>query len=378
MKLFSVPRNLTSIALGAYCAIGISSTHAQTYTLIDLGALPGPKQYTVSTPAAINEQAQVAGTSESTAFRYTSAKALMEDVGRNPAGGASRGFGINGFGQVVGDSTFGKNETSRAAVFSNGAIMDLGVLKYAGLFSRANGINSSGQVVGFSGDKRDGSNSRAFIISTASRSRMIDLGTLGGPYAQAMGINDAGFVTGNAQLDDGSLSLPSHAFVWQATKGMVDLGTLGGRFSYGTSISSKNHIAGYSMINNVDDRIHAFLHNGSKMIDLGSLSGAAVETDLSFALGVNTFDQVVGYSYLPPVEMPGSTDVPLGPLSVAFIYSKGLMVNLNDRIGKASDNYRLDSATAINDQGQIVAIAFDKSAGAFHSVLLTPDSSGSM
>ena len=48
------------------------------------------------------------------------------------------------------------------------------------------------------------------------------------------------------------------------------------------------------------------------------------------------------------------------------------MVNLNDLIGTASKNYRLDSATAINDNGQIVAVAFDKSADAFHAVLLTP------
>ena len=150
---------------------------------------------------------------------------------------------------------------------------------------------------------------------------------------------------------------------------MLDLGTLAGRFSYGTAINAKNHIVGYSTINNLDDRVHAFLYDGENMLDLGSLSGAALDTDLSFALGVNAADQVVGYSYLP-------MDVVLGPWSVAFIYSHGLMTNLNDLIGKNSENYRLDSATAINDNGQIVAVAFDRSADAFHAVLLTPDPSG--
>jgi hypothetical protein len=48
------------------------------------------------------------------------------------------------------------------------------------------------------------------------------------------------------------------------------------------------------------------------------------------------------------------------------------MANLNDLIGEAKENYRLDTAAAINDEGQIAAIAFDKSTGDFRAVLLTP------
>jgi hypothetical protein len=98
------------------------------------------------------------------------------------------------------------------------------------------------------------------------------------------------------------------------------------------------------------------------MIDLGSLSGAALDLDYSYALAVNVSDDVVGYTYLP-------SD---GPWSVAFVYRNGLMVNLNDLIGAASTNYRLDCATGINDKGEIVAIAYDNSAEAYHAVLLTP------
>ena len=85
----------------------------------------------------------------------------MEDVSVIP-GSISRGFGINGFDQMVGDSTFGKGRTiSHAALFSKGSILDLapntGVL---GSYSRANGINALGQVVGSSGPKLDSSDSR--------------------------------------------------------------------------------------------------------------------------------------------------------------------------------------------------------------------------
>ena len=146
------------------------------YSLTDLGVLPDQKD---SIPAAINDQGQVAGTSGFSAFRYTSdRKDPMEDVARHSAKGISRGFGINGSGVVVGDSTFGKDFT-HAAVFSNGSATDLGTLKGAGDFSRANGINISGQVVGFSSEKPGYPYDRAFIVSTFDRSRHDGSGHVG-------------------------------------------------------------------------------------------------------------------------------------------------------------------------------------------------------
>lgn len=361
--------------LTACCAIGLSSAGAQMYSLTDLGYLPNKKD-NVSTAAAINDSGQVAGTSGGAAFRYTQEK--MEDLSRDPYG-FSRGFGIDGFGQVVGDATFDKEGSiSHAALFSNGSVRDLGILKGSGPFSRANGINAYGQVVGFSSEKLDGEGARAFIVSVSdygSRlARMIDLGTLGGNFAQAWGISDSGSVTGNSQTK-GDMGLVNHAFLWQKDTGMVDLGTLAGDYSYGTFINTNNHVVGYSTIDRKNDRVHAFLHNGKEMFDLGSLGGASMESDRSFALGVNADDQVVGYSYLPGLD-PVVGDGPSYPLQqVAFVYSKGLkgsMVNLNDLIGDAAKDYRLDSATAISDKGQIAAIAFVHSTGNFHAVLLTP------
>ena len=363
LKSNSVLRNFTSIALTACCVIGVSNAGgAPTYSVTDLGVLPD-KQDSISssTSAAINGQGQVAGTSGASAFRYIKEdKTPMQDVGGNPPGGISRGFGINDSSKVVGDSTFGNNKTSHAAFFSNGSAVDLGTLRgYP--FSRANGINTFDQVVGSSSDKLDSDNSRAFIVS-APGGTMSDLGTLGGGHAQALGISNSGYVTGNSQVLSPIASGSTHAFLWNVTTGMRDLGTLDGAFSYGTSINAQNHVVGYSTINNYDSRVHAFLYDGVKMSDLGSLGGASPPSDLSFALGINATDHVVGYTYLP-------TD---GPWPVAFIYSQGVMKNLNDLIGPASDSYRLDSAVAINDNGQIAAIAFVNSAGAFHAVVLTP------
>lgn len=365
--------------LAACCALGISTAGAQTYILTDLGVLPGKE---VSIPTAINAAGYVTGTSSAgesnqSAFCYENSKRGMEDMSVIP-GSISRGFGINGFDQMVGDSTFGKGRTiSHAALFTKGAVLDLGTLKNSGVFSysRANGINALGQVVGFAGSKRDSSESRAFAWTSSTG--MFDLGTLGGRYAQAVAINDAGVVTGNSEITESSVGdQVSHAFIYRpfsvGIEGMRDLGTLGGDYSYGTFINAKNHVVGYSTVNKSDDRIHAFLHNGKTMIDLGSLSGASLKSDISFALGVNASDEVVGYSYLPSNKQPA-------PQQVAFIYREGLMVNLNDLVSQPGPGvlkYRLDAATAINDEGQIAVIAFDRSTGNFRAVLLTPIAKG--
>jgi probable HAF family extracellular repeat protein len=353
---------LSSLALTACLAIGVSGAGAQTYSVTDLGVLPNKKD-NVSAPAALNDSGQVTGTSGGSAFRYTK---VMEEISRS--GSLSRGLGINASGLVVGDSTFGKGELFRhAATFNNGSATDLGTLGKNFPFSRANGVNAYGQVVGSSSEAFDSEDGRAFLVSQDAP--MMDLGTLGGEYAHARSINDSGFVTGYSQISEKSEA--SHAFVWQAKTGMLDLGTLAGEYSYGTFINAKNHVVGYSTIDKNNDRVHAFLHDGKEMLDLGSLGGASTDMDYSYALGINADDQVVGYSYLP-------SD---GPWAVAFVYSKdlkGLMVNLNDLIGNATKEYRLDCATAINDKGQIVAIAYVYSAEAFHAVLLTPMRNGAL
>jgi probable HAF family extracellular repeat protein len=376
MKSFSVHRNLTInlIALIASLAAGVSVARAQYYSLRDLGVLPGQ---TESTSAMINNRGLVTGTSGTSAFCYNGLnKQPMEDVGRIPLGSISHGFGMNVSGQVVGDSSFGAAQflNHRAALFSNGTASDLGTLAQGDL-SSATGINAFSQVVGVSGPRADGKLGRAFIWSPSTR--MIDLGTLGGAYAQALAINDSGAVTGNAQIASASIGLYplTHAFVWQVKTGMVDLGTIAGDSSYGTCLNANGHIVGYSTVNKVDSRMHAFLHDGTTMLNLGSLGGTSENTDQSFALGVNAADQVVGYTYLPQTlgRVSGSVSDPIHPPQpVAFVYQNGQMLDLNTRIILPGSNYRLFSATAINDNGQIVATAFNESANNFHAVLLTP------
>ena len=298
----------------------------------------------------------------------------MEDAG----GLNSRGFGISSTNLVVGDTftVVPMEPRSHAAMFKSGVATDLGVLP-GQVYSRANGVNAIGQVVGYSSLQRDSTDSHAFMWT--SQTGMIDIGTLGGSYAQAYAINDAGYVTGASQTQTWGPMVITHAFIYrlpsppyQRHDKMVDLGVLGGLSSYGMAINSYNHVVGYSTIKPNDEDVHGFLHDGNKMIDLGSLgaSGKRWGSDVSVALGVNNLDQVVGYTYLPVVgEMPIQ--------QVAFLWTRnssvigGTMVNLNKLVANGT-NYLLTSATGINDNGQIVASAYDLQNGGIHAVLLTP------
>lgn len=367
---------LLLIGLVACIAIGVSTARGQQYTLEDLGVVKGME---ASYTAAINNQGHVAGTAfkikgqETCAFHYDYFKKIMEDAG----GLNSRGFGINSSNLVVGDAMFLSPmiTSSHAALFKSGVAVDLGLLK-GQTFSRANGINALGQVVGYSGRSRDGANSRAFLWSGVTG--MVDIGTLGGAFAQAYAINDTGFITGTSQLR-ASLTSTTHAFLYSlmpaGALAMRDLGVLGGYASYGMAINNYNHVAGYSTIKANDQRVHAFLHDGRSMIDLGSLGGTGNwwGTDISVALGVNNIDQVVGYTYLPAV----ASAMPIQ--QVAFLWSRaredtgsGRMVNLNTLMDKTGQNYLLLSATGINDKRQIAATAYHTQTGTLRAVLLTP------
>jgi probable HAF family extracellular repeat protein len=332
-----------------------------------------------SQSAALNSFGSVVGTAYGgeypmCAFHYDYLQKFIHEEGAPD----SRAFGINSMSMIVGDAfRVGPMEPrSHATLWKDGVPMDLGVLP-GQAYSRANGINAIGQVVGYSGLQRDSAESRAFVWS--AQTGMFDIGTLGGAYAQAYAINDIGYITGASQTQGMGPMLTTHAFLYRVPSPaysrlnrMVDLGVLGGISSYGTAINNHNHVAGYSTLSTKDDRVHAFLHDGTRMIDLGSLGGPGNRwgSDFSVALGLNNYDQVVGYTYLLAVaEMPIQ--------QVAFLWSRApggseQMVNLNTLLFRQDKDYLLSSATGINDRGQIAATAYYMPTGAVHAVLLTP------
>ena len=126
----------------------------------------------------------------------------------------------------------------------------------------AQGINNKGQIVGQGGILiPNGSVSRAFLWQNGV---MTDLGTLPGGFAShAFGINDSGQIVG----DSSTASNATHAFLWQGGM-MTDLGTLGGPYSIGYSINNRRQVIGQSVTASHQD--HAFLWQHGMMTDLGT------------------------------------------------------------------------------------------------------------
>jgi len=176
-----------------------------------------------------------------------------------------------------------------------------------------------------------------------------DLGTLG-EWSVAEGINDADKVVGGSYTnDDGGWS---HAFLYSGGQ-MSDLGTLGGSLSYANDINDADKVVGYSLMSD-DAAAHAFLYSGGQMSDLGTLSGSEIN-----ALDINGADEVVGIASTSDAFTYH-----------AFLYSDGVMRDLNSLI-PADSGFELTSATAINDNGNIVGYGYNESRQQ-HAFLLTP------
>ncbi|MGH9629265.1 MAG: PEP-CTERM sorting domain-containing protein [Bryobacteraceae bacterium] len=275
----------------------------------------------ISRATGVNAYGETAGTSR---LASGDAQGYSHDGGSaSPLGTSTDANGINTAGQIAGTSYAEGN--AEATVWSGGYASGLGTL--GGQESYATGINDAGAVVG--GAHLENGEMRAFRYSDGS---MLSLGVLGaGIWSAAYGINNQGQVTGYSMDAHGR----STAFLWDVNTGMRSLGTLGGTSSHGMGISSSGMVVGAST--SYSGFHHAFLHNGSNMMDLGTLGGLC-----SFAYGINSAGDVVGYS-----QVAGSTE------SHAFLWIDGVMYDLNLSL---SDNsgWVLEAAYGINDAGQIV------------------------
>ena len=352
-----------------------------TYILTDLGVLPGS---TNTEGLGVNDSGQVAGSATSNG---SSGLAFLSDpVSHGPLkslgtlgsiGGynfnfSSVGHGVNASGQVAGTSlatgaTMGYTSHAFLSGPNGGALKDLGA-GYS--YSQASDINDSGEVTGDVSSDRVGSE-HAFLTgpngSGPSGNVLRDLGTLaGGSYDQSFGlaVNATGQVTGYSDAGTGGNN--THAFLSGPNGGpLKDLGVLpGGIFSQGSTVNDSGQVAGYSDVPNngtgSGNNIHAFLSgpNGGPLQDLGTLPGG----HYSIALGVNKSGQVVGSA--DPLNTTGIFG------NVAFLYSGGVMTNLNTRIAPGS-GFTLVRATHISNTGFITGsgIAPD---GTTHAFLLTP------
>jgi len=351
--LHLVPLAVLALGVGLATAAPASAA-ATTYTITNLGSLGGG----VTLGTAINASGQVTGYSLSstqvqvpchgkhhptTCFTnpydaFVWSNGTMTSLG-TLGGTLSEGVAISGSGEVVGFSTTTVTGPSTGVPFLwNGHSMTA-LSEPTG----ADGINDSGQIAGQCFDAELTQTTPCVVSSSGAITELgvsnpdiiclyIDTLPAAGPSADA--INDSGQVLGNCPVGDNEYA----AIVWTNDTPTV-LPTLGGASALGTAISSNGLVVGTSTTSTGAE--DGFLWSNGTMTDLGSTFSPAA---------VNASGVIVGGQ---------------------FVYSNGTLQNLNNLI-PAGSGYTIQSATGINDNGQIVADATDTATGQTQALLLNP------
>jgi probable HAF family extracellular repeat protein len=142
-----------------------------------------------------------------------------------------------------------------------------------------------------------------------------------------------------------------------ATKySLKDLGVLNGHgVSWAYGISPSGSVVGNSAATRQAE--HAYVYTDGAMVDLGTLGG-----DRSEAFGINNAGCVVGRAETAKA----------GPH--AFLYDGRRMLDVNKLLDASGAKWNVTYATAINDSGQIAAVAYyGRNKAVCHAVLLTPN-----
>src|ERR1017187_2853886 len=244
-RLWALIAAVASIGLTGATAVPALAT---SYSITDLGNLG----YPTARAAAINESAQVAGTS------YL-AERVEDNAGCSPK---HRPCFVN---------------PERPFLWSAGTITNLGSL--GGLFAEANGINNLGDVVGNSYLSGNAC-CHAFLVHAG---HMTDLGTF-----SAKAINDSDVVAGSASVPGNG---QTHAGLDSNGK-LTDLGLIpgsGGIFTVPSGINNSNEVVGSG--DNAESDQRAWVDRNGKMTDLGTLGGPG-----AFASAINNNGEIVGGS----------------------------------------------------------------------------------
>jgi uncharacterized repeat protein (TIGR01451 family) len=289
------------------------------YTIVDLGTLGGSG----SSAAAVNEMADVAGTSltssgEHQGFRWRDG--VMTGI-HSMGGWGAEAFDISDDGWVVGSA--GTSAGPVVGMYWFGADPHpIGTL--GGSRSQAFAINNDHVIVGRSPNA--GGIVEAFRWEGGAIAGLG--GLVEGDYSEAWDLNDAGTIVGESRAVGGSV----HAVRWQ--NGVIeDLGTPSPNFdsSWARGISADGTIVGGTYVAN-GGSLHPFVYVNGSWDVVTELPG--------YADAVNASGQVVGTYFTNAGEL-------------AFLYEDGVVTDLNDLL-PAGSGWELHAATDINDAGQIV------------------------
>lgn len=329
------------------CALA-SQSSAQTYTVTDLGTLPGNS---VSQAYALNDAGEVAGVSDSpTAAIATIFSGGVATSISTLGSSVSLANAINNSGKIVGWNSYESNSNfdPQAFLYSNGSMLNINSPSLFPSGTEAYGINNAGEVVGTG--YLSSSTFHAFLYTGG---KMKDIGPSGAFQATAYAVNNSGQIVGTYSLNSGA----SGTFLYtngKMTKLPNPAGSTGG---FGVAINDKGEIVGTLYVGGG----HAAKFSKGVWTDLGNFPGAQG----TGANAINAGGQIVGTAIFPSIYKPFRPGKHVPVISTA----SGL-VDLNTMIASGT-GFTLTDAVDINKSGQILCDATNAS-GNEHAVLLSP------
>jgi|GEM_PF-1482764 len=319
--------NTTRITAAAGMVLFASAAplHAQTYAVVDLGSLSGWTQ-----ASAVNDDRIVVGSSltpevQYRGFVWDGSLASIEPL---PPETQTEATDVNALARAV-CAAYSMGEVSARALLIDGAsttelgaflpraIADNGLVVGARDTVNANGLVVTQAVVcwgpgSLSALPQLGAGTSATALDIADNNdvvgsafaldaltptavlwrngAVIDLGTLGGPFAQANAISPSGGFVGGSSATD---SAPLHAFRYTlapdaSVTQRLDLGTIAGGWSVAYDTNDVGDVVGTS-----DG--HAFLYAGGSQVDLNGEIGSGLGWTLIGATGINSNGDIVGW-----------------------------------------------------------------------------------
>lgn len=249
---------------------------------------------------------------------------------------------------VLGNSITTSRSKQLSFKLENGKLSWLPSL--TGKLSSPTGMNKSGVIVGTATNSAQ--QQRAFLFD----GKIKDLGTLGGPSSSALRINDSGVVVGWSSISVSSKF--QHAFKLQ-NGAMVDLtpGIAFSSWAYG--------------INNDGDVVGAMDTDKGRRAVLWSNGSTFLTPELQFGIAssINSYKVVVGTMEVA-TEQTIDGQVFVNRDLNAFVWAKGQLVNLNNKIDPKS-GFLLTRGVCVNDKGEILAIGLKD--GKQQAVILRPN-----
>lgn len=338
-RIHPIARVAASVTCLGAMAIGFNITSTARAAEYSLTIIPNS-----GSANGINYSGTVVGTNFGNAFSYSGG--ATTNIGSNIPNAFNSATAINSGGEIVGQAGNGQKE--QAAIFTSTATTFLGS---AGYTSNATAINSNGEIVGYTENSTGGYQAAIFSSVSGASATLI-----ASSNSFATGINSGGTIVGYT-----SASGVNHAFSYTSSGGLKDLGTFGGTSGYANAINDSGTIVG--AYTDSSGKAHAVSYADGTTTPLDSKGAYA----LSVATAINNSGTIVGFAGAGPVG---------NSLPIAFVYSNGVLSNLNSLVSGLPVGDSLVQANAINNNGDIVGYGNSGPDSLGFGFLLTPIPAG--